>query len=593
MRLLDEEEITMLEEQGCTAENWLAVMVSEEFRPDALHNVRFYGSVELGAFYDNIEVEEGFWKRSGISNATLRNVTIDDNCLIENVSGHISGYHIGTGCYISNVGIISALATDFGNGTELAVLSEAGQPNVVLNERLTAQLACLMIQSNAVFRMVKNECATNADAYERGEIGERVRITFTREISSTRVGDFCEVQGASRVSNSTLLSGDEASTFIGSDVIIENSIVAQGASVVDGAKVDSCFVGENVHIGKGFTALSSLFFANCYMDNGEAVASFFGPFCTVRHKSTYTVGGMFLFYDAAAGVNQSNHLYKSGPLHWGVLERGAKTTNNSHIEWPARLGAYSLLKGDLTSHPELTTLPFSLIIVENGQTYVEPGRNFCSVGVWRDVEKWKKRDLRPLANRRDIILTDFPNPYLVQQVTEGRDILRRLVAEQGENVEEYTYGTYTIKREALLRAFRYYDMAMKVYVGNVINGEGMTAAYDTGKDQWIDLAGLLAPRKEIMQLLGDVEDGVVSTVEALTERLRRIKNDYPGNNAGYAHALILREEGQMFFDEAKWKKEAAEARMLWIKTIQQDAEKEYALGDIPEMQFRKFLETIN
>ena len=353
MRLLEDVEITMLEEQGCTAENWLAVMVSEEFRPDAVHNVNFYGTVELGAFYDNIEVEEGFWKRSGIRNATLRNVTIGDNCLIENVSGHISGYDIAPGCYIANVGTISALATDFGNGIELSVLSEAGEPNVVLSDKLTAQLAFLMIQSNAVFKMVKKECAMDADASERGVIGERVRITFTREISNARVGDYCEVQGASRISNTSLMSSDDAPTFIGSDVIIENSIVAQGASVVDGAKVDSCFVGENVHVGKGFTAISSLFFANCFLDNGEANASFLGPFCTARHKSTFLVGGVFLFYDAAAGVNQSNHLYKTGPLHWGRFDRGAKTTNNSHIDWPAHIGAFSLLKGDLTSHPVL------------------------------------------------------------------------------------------------------------------------------------------------------------------------------------------------------------------------------------------------
>ena len=593
MRLLEDVEITMLEEQGCTAENWLAVMVSEEFRPDAVHNVNFYGTVELGAFYDNIEVEEGFWKRSGIRNATLRNVTIGDNCLIENVSGHISGYDIAPGCYIANVGTISALATDFGNGIELSVLSEAGEPNVVLSDKLTAQLAFLMIQSNAVFKMVKKECAMDADTSERGVIGERVRITFTREISNARVGDYCEVQGASRISNTSLMSSDDAPTFIGSDVIIENSIVAQGASVVDGAKVDSCFVGENVHVGKGFTAISSLFFANCFLDNGEANASFLGPFCTARHKSTFLVGGVFLFYDAAAGVNQSNHLYKTGPLHWGRFDRGAKTTNNSHIDWPAHIGAFSLLKGDLTSHPDLSTLPFSVITVTDGKTYVEPGRNFCSVGVWRDVEKWKKRDLRPLGNRRDYITTDFPNPYLIQQTMEARDILRRLVAEQGEEVEEYTYGKCFIKREALLRANNYYDMVIKVFIGHVIHEGNMATPYDTGADQWIDLAGLLAPRKEIMRLLSDVDDGMVNSIDALTECLRRIKNDYPGNCAGYAHSIIQREEGKMFYDEAKWTEAADEARALWVKTVRQDAEQEYTLGDIPEMIFRKFLDTIN
>ena len=592
MRLLDDEEINILEEQGCTADNWLAIMVSDEFRPDALRDVHFYGSVELGAFYDNVEVEEGFWKRTGIRNATLRNVVVGDNCLIENVSGYISNYNIGAGSYISNVGTISSQASDFGNGVELSVLSEAGEPNVVLTDQLTAQLAFLMIQSHAVFLMVKRQCAASNDTEERAVIGEHVRITYTREINNACVGDFCEIQGASRISNCTLLSGDEASTFIGSDVIMENTIVAQGASVVDGAKVDSCFVGENVHIGKGFTATSSLFFANCVMDNGEAVASFLGPFSTARHKSTFLVGGVFLFYDAAAGVNQTNHHYQTGPLHWGRLDRGAKTTSNSHIDWPAHLGAFSLLRGDLANHADLASLPFSVITVEDSKTYVEPGRNFCSVGVWRDVEKWKKRDLRPLSNRHDYINTDFLNPYLVQQVAEGRDILRRLVAEQGEHVDEYTYAKCHIRREALLRANRYYDLAIKIFIGDALKSGGMQSPYDTGADQWIDLAGQLAPRKEIMRLLSDVDDGVIDTTDALKECLRRIKNDYPGNMAGYAHALIQKEDGKMFYDETKWTEAAEEARSLWVKMVRQDAESEYALGDIPEMVFRKYLNTI-
>ena len=48
----------------------------------------------------------------------------------------------------------------------------------------------------------------------------------------------------------------------------------------------------------------------------------------------------------------------------------------------------------------------------------------------------------------------------------------------------------------------------------------------------------------------------------------------------------------MFYDEAKWTETADETRALWVKTVRQDAENEYTLGDIPEMVFRKFLDTI-
>jgi hypothetical protein len=37
------------------------------------------------------------------------------------------------------------------------------------------------------------------------------------------------------------------------------------------------------------------------------------------------LAGLFSFFNAGSGTNQSNHLYKLGPVHQGVLERGCKT----------------------------------------------------------------------------------------------------------------------------------------------------------------------------------------------------------------------------------------------------------------------------
>ena len=51
--------------------------------------------------------------------------------------------------------------------------------------------------------------------------------------------------------------------------------------------------------------------------------------------------------NAGSGSNQSNHMYKLGPIHQGTLERGAKTTSDSYILWPARVGAFSLVMGIL------------------------------------------------------------------------------------------------------------------------------------------------------------------------------------------------------------------------------------------------------
>ena len=43
-----------------------------------------------------------------------------------------------------------------------------------------------------------------------------------------------------------------------------------------------------------------------------------------HHKSTLLIAGMFSFMNAGSGSNQSNHMYKLGPIHQGAMERGAK-----------------------------------------------------------------------------------------------------------------------------------------------------------------------------------------------------------------------------------------------------------------------------
>ena len=215
-----------------------------------VRNVNFYGKVEIGSMKGMIDVDEGFQRHSAIQNATLNNVTIGDDCLIENVHGYISNYSIADNCYISNIGIISAQGTpSFGNGTVISVLNEGGDGNVVIYDKLTAQIAWLMIHFPSVREFALQEIARYPKT-DKGTIGQGCRIVGIGEICNVYVYPYCEIQGASHLSNVTLLSSSDAPSFVGPDVILENSVVAMGATVTDGAKVDNCVVGESVHIGK-------------------------------------------------------------------------------------------------------------------------------------------------------------------------------------------------------------------------------------------------------------------------------------------------------------------------------------------------------
>ena len=139
-RHITDREIDILEANNCWAEDWTSVMVAEDFRPNFMHRVMLYGDIRIGAFEKNVEVSKGFVKHSGINDATLRNVVIGDNCLIEKIGNYINNYTIGDDCHIANVSTIETTdGATFGEGNLISVLNEVGDGNVVLFRDLNSQ----------------------------------------------------------------------------------------------------------------------------------------------------------------------------------------------------------------------------------------------------------------------------------------------------------------------------------------------------------------------------------------------------------------------------------------------------------------------
>ena len=587
MRELTVNEIAQLEERGCWAEDWSDILVDEGFVPSFLSNVMLYGHNEIGNLNGTVELEEGFRRHCCVHNAVLRNVIIGDDCLVENIRGYISNTQIGDRCYVANVGVITNQeGSTFGCGTEISVLNEGGDGNIVIFEGLTAQLAWLMIN----FPKVKKLATVNTQL-TAPHIGSNSRVIGVKEMSNVRIGEGCEVQGSCKLNNCTILSTDDAATLIGSDVIIEDSVVAAGASVIDGAKVYCSFVGESVHIGKGFSSEASVFFANSYMDNGESCAAFCGPFATSHHKSTLLIGGAFSFYNAGSGTNQSNHAYKMGPIHWGTLDRGSKTASGSHILWPAHIGSFSMVMGKVQNHPQVQKLPFSYVIAEGRDTWLVPGINLRTVGTWRDVGKWPKRDKRPLSARTDLINYAFPNPYIIQSVLDGKALLEELLQQNPENTDVFTYGGCRIKRSALLKGIQYYELAIKLFLYHCFQ-DNTAETNEANGGRWVDMMGMLAPQSELESVARDIERGSISTASELCDILQQIHLHYKQYEQTYANSIMQQQGCNLFIDRDHWFREAEEAHALWLKMVKDDAEKEFQMGDVDAEQLRDFLDSV-
>ena len=598
-RLLTNEEKLQLQQQNCTAEDWQQVFVTDGFKPDYVRNVEFYGTIHMGRFDEMIPLSDDFQKHSGVQNATLRNVTIGDNCLIEKIGNRINNYTIGEHSVITNVNLLETNAqANFGQGQTISVLNEVGDGNVMLFDGLTSQLAALMVKHEKNKPLIAKLSALIKEEIERttpkhGVIGNNVRIINSSMIINTHINEGCRIEGATRLSNCSIKSVQGAPVVIGSGVICENSIICNGTKVLNSAKIENCFVGEACQITNGFTAEASVFFANSFMANGEACAAFCGPFSASHHKCSLLIGAEFSFYNAGSNTNFSNHAYKMGPMHYGTLERGTKTASGAYVLMPAKIGTFSVCFGKLMYHPDTRRLPFAYLIAYNDTMYLVPGRNLTTVGLYRDIRKWPNRDARPVNGQKSIVNFDWLSPFSVGEILEGKEILEQLRAASGDNVSTYNYHEYVIKASSLRKGIKYYDIALRIYMGAVLKRHALEKpTNEAGLGQWNDLSGLLLPQSEEQRLINDIENGELSDIRQVLQRFQEIHKNYSEYRWAWTYRMIQEYYGVSEITPevaAQVKKDYITARRAWIAEIRKDAEKEFELGDVDPEVLDKFI----
>ena len=545
-RNLTQKEIERLVAAGCEADDWGTVFTDAP-EVDHICRVRFSGTVRFGRFDRMFEFPGGLKKHAGLRDATLHNVTIGDNCLIENISNYIANYNIGHDTILENVDLV---LTDgpcrFGNGVEVSVMNETGGREVKIYDRLSAQVAYVMAMYRHRPELVKALDALVDDYAAKlessvGTIGNYVTIRNTRFLCGVRVGDYAVLSGVNRLRNGSVNSNEAAPVTISHGVIADDFIICSGSHITDNTSLTRCFIGQACHFGHSYSASDSLFFSNCQGENGEACAIFAGPFTVTHHKSSLLIAGQFSFMNTGSGSNQSNHMYKLGPIHQGILERGSKTSSDSYILWPSRVGAFSLVMGRHVNHSDTTSLPFSYLIEQQNTTYLVPGVNLRSVGTIRDAQKWPKRDARKDPDRLDCINYNLLSPYTIQKMFKGIKLLQNLQYSSGELSDVYSFHSAKIKNSSLRKGIELYRTAITKFLGNSIikklenlpegaSDEEIRAMLqpeiEGGKGKWTDLGGLIAPMGLVSALLDRIESGEVKDLEEVDAAFRQMHADY-------------------------------------------------------------------
>jgi hypothetical protein len=560
-RLLTSNEITLLQNQGCTATDWQAIEVAENFDTQYIQDAHFSGHNRLGLFMSETILPGGLKVHAGIYHATLHNCEVGDDVRLYNVHNYIANYRIGHNTCIENVNAILVDGrTAFGNGVRVPVMNEGGGREIPIFDHLSASLAYILTLYRHRPMMIRQlelliDAYADSQTAEMGEIGNHVRIINCGSIKNVKIGDYAELIGVSRLKNGSVNSNLYAPVRLGSGVKCSDFIVCSGVKIDDSTLVDKCFVGQGCVFDKHYSASESLFFSNCQGMHGEACAIFAGPYTVTHHKSTLLIAGMFSFLNAGSGSNQSNHMYKLGPIHQGIAERGAKTTSDSYLLWPSKIGAFSLVMGRHTHHADTSDLPFSYLIENNADSYLVPGANLRTVGTIRDAQKWPKRDNRKDPHKLDQINFNLLSPYTVQKMWRGAEILDELCAISGESTDVYGYKNCKIRNSSLRHGRELYRIGIQKFLGNSLISrlehhtlrtmEDVRAVLrpdsEIGLGDWVDLAGMIAPKHAVTTLLNEIEQGN-HTIQTIESRL----NDMHANYYSYEWTWALQRLEQVW-----------------------------------------------
>lgn len=565
-RALTPQEISLLIFNGCTCSNWEQVKVKEKFDPVKIKNSRFSGDIRLGIFEKEATFFGGVKKSTGIYNATLHNCVIHDDVYIGGVENYIANYIIEQDVIIENVDIIAVEGESaFGNATEVAALNEAGGREIPIFDKLSAQLAYILALYQHKTELIKKLRQMIAD-YKKsvtssmGVIGKGARLMNCRTIKNVKVGEYCLIEGIYRLTNGTINSSKDDPVYFGEGVIVEDFIAASGSKVTDATLVSHCFIGQGTHLGKHYSAENSVFFANCMGYHGEACSIFAGPFTVTHHKSTLLIAGLFSFCNAGSGSNQSNHMYKLGPIHQGIVERGSKTTSDSYMLWPAKVGVFSLVMGRHYKNSDTSDLPFSYIIESNDESIFVPGVNLRSVGTIRDAQKWPKRDKRKDKKLLDLINFNLLSPFTIGKMINGVKILENLKQLSGESSEFYTYQSVKIKNQSLTNGIALYKLAINKFLGNALvkrlektDFKSIELVYEKlkpetqyGKGEWIDLAGLFAPKDVVEHVLTAIEKGKLKSIIDIDKAFAEIHEKYYSYAWTWIIDIIEKQQGKQF-----------------------------------------------
>ena len=580
-RALKTDEITILEQNNNSSENWEMIHVKEPFDPELIRGCEFHGYIRIGRLEKSVLRDSDRIYYCGLYNSVIISSDIGDYCSIENNS-YIS--HIITGDYVilhNNNEIFTTENAKFGNsivkdGEEsceplsIEVINEKGgrkvrgfsgiiAPDVYLCARYRDREYLQKKLINFTNKKFDSRCGYYSFIDNFSVIKNTVTVTDIMAGRSTII------KGAAKVCNVTINSSSEDPSSILDNCIAENGITGEGC------RIESSAVLENFILGDFCTVKMGARFLHSYLGDYSTVAccevlnSLIYPCHEQHHNSSFLIAAALMGQSniASGATIGSNHNSRMNDCElWA--NRGFWPGLCTSFKHNSKFASFCLLaKSDFPYELDIK-FPFALVTNDAHSNCLEiiPAYwwLYNMYALIRNFFKYRERSSRGNSPFKPEL--DFMAPDTAEEIIEALKLIDKKRKEaidietesksinlevSSENIEHSMRDVRLLK---IYKAVRGYREMLLFYCGSTIfswiNGEnGSTEALlktDFTPERiknWVNFGGLILPSDIIEELIEKIESGKIISWDEVHLYIEKQIFMYTGMKLNHAVSVLL------------------------------------------------------
>jgi hypothetical protein len=446
-RKLTAGEISILQQNANSSDDWNNVRVAKAFDPKLVKRCSFFGLVRIGKMEPWFHEFNNLRMPVGLYNSTIISCDIGDNVVIDNVN-FISHYIIGNDVMLVNINELTVTDhSKFGNGVLkdgekeavriwMEICNENGGRSILPFNGMEAGDAWLWSKyrdDEKLLQRFKEFTDKKFDTQRGyyGKIGDRTVIKNCKIIKDVWIGSDAYLKGANKIKNVTINSSAEAKSQIGEGCELVNGIIGYGCRIFYGVKAVRFMMGTNSQLKYGARLINSYLGDNSTISCCEVLNSLIFPAHEQHHNNSFLCAATVLGQsNMAAGATIGSNHNSRGADGEIIAGRGFWPGLCVSLKHNSKFACFTIIaKGDFPAELSIP-LPFSLVSndVANDKLVVMPGYWFLynMYALARNADKYTSRDKR--IDKSLSIEYNFLAPDSVNEMIDTLPLLQQATA---------------------------------------------------------------------------------------------------------------------------------------------------------------------